>query len=66
LFELLHRERVDFGWRPQGLTLAPWAVEVVARLLARQAAAAALPAPRARTVKATLPPAPAARTAEAQ
>jgi hypothetical protein len=66
LFELLHRELADFGWRPQALTLAPWAVEVVARLLARQTAAA-LPSPNKRTVKATLAPAPALPlTAEAK
>lgn len=51
LFTLLHAQLVDLGWRPQGLTLAPWAVESVARLLARLSAAAALPAPRGRAAR---------------
>jgi len=60
LFGLLHAQLVDYGWRPSGLTLAPWAVEVVARLLAVPAVAA-LPRPNKRTVKARLRPATAPR-----
>jgi hypothetical protein len=62
LFALLHTQHVDYGWRPSGLTLAPWAVEIVARLLAAPVAAA-LPAPNKRTVKARLRPAVATRRA---
>lgn len=51
LFSLLHAQLVDLGWRPQGLTLAPWAVESVARLLSRMAEAASS---RPRPAKATL------------
>ncbi|MBZ5560158.1 MAG: hypothetical protein LAO77_23115 [Acidobacteriia bacterium] len=51
LFQFLHRQHVDLGWRPQGLTLAPWAVESLARVLARLGgtaldAGADIPTPR--------------------
>lgn len=55
LFQLLYEQQQTFGWKPSGLTLAPWAVEILARLLGTSTPAA-LPKPEKRTVKASLRP----------
>lgn len=69
LFKLLHAQLRDLRWRPGPLTLAPWAVEALCRVLSTVETPTArrtpLPGGKPKPAKAALPPADAALAAVA-